>query len=198
MKHYLIFSSLVAGTLLGAVLLPPTQTSFAQSALNTPPPPSATVNASALNVRIEPGTDATVIYQLPQGAQVIVLGQRSWGESIWYQIQPVLAQAFRRVGWVSGQYITVNTSYGFGDADRYAAQVEQVCLNLAQNSGYRVYHQTAARRAASFYLMALSASTHSGSRYSMTCLYSTVSQTVRIDDVILIMRPPPNTSSQSR
>lgn len=198
MKRHLICSSLVAVTMLGAMLVPSTQASFAQSMVNSSSPPSATVNASALNVRLEPGTDANILYQIPQGTQVAILGQRSHGESVWYQVRPISPRTFQEVGWVSGQFITINTGYGSGTADRYTAQVEQICLNLAHNSGYRVYRQTSARRLTSFYLMALSASTRSGSHYNMTCLYSTVTQTVRIDDVTLIMPPPPASPSQLR
>jgi len=70
---------------------------FAQ---NTPPPPSsstATVTASALNLRTGPSTAYAVIRTLPNGAVVDVLQGPSNG---WYRVT-----YFGNTGWVSGAYL---------------------------------------------------------------------------------------------
>lgn len=69
---------------------------------NQPPPPSAdtaTVTASALNLRTGPSTSYAVIRTLPSGAVVEVLQGPSNG---WYQVTYVGS-----TGWVSGAYLAM-------------------------------------------------------------------------------------------
>lgn len=72
-------------------------------------PPSqsriAVVTANSLNVRSAPGTNSRVLYQVPRGTELIVLGETSRGDSIWYRVQARSTQYPQAIGYAFGRYL---------------------------------------------------------------------------------------------
>lgn len=93
----------------------------------TPVPPTptpetkvvATINASILNVRSSPDGNAEVVDTVDQGQQFDVIGRNA--ESTWVQ----LGQDGRELGWVSAEFVTIETvAVGPAAADT-AVEAEQ-------------------------------------------------------------------------
>ncbi|MFM7449729.1 MAG: hypothetical protein ACKO24_14190 [Leptolyngbyaceae cyanobacterium] len=84
-----------------------------------------------------------------------------------------------------GQVTTGNPG-GVSPQAATPAEVERTCLNKAQQSGYRVYKQTSAQQAASFYFMDLEGTAANGNRYAMRCRYNTASRTATLEDIRLV------------
>lgn len=76
------------------------------SSITLPQSRIAVVTADYLNVRSAPGTNSRVLYQAPRGTEMIVLGETSMGDSIWYRVQassPIYPQA---IGYVFGRHLS--------------------------------------------------------------------------------------------
>lgn len=65
----------------------------------------AVVTVDFLNARSAPGTDSRVLYQAPRGAAMIVLGEESRGDSIWYRARSGSTQYPQSIGYVFGRYL---------------------------------------------------------------------------------------------
>lgn len=65
-------------------------------------PVQGVVDASALNLRHAPGTDAGVITSLSKGATVEIRGMRVLGGEYWFKVE-----SSGGAGWVNGSYVTV-------------------------------------------------------------------------------------------
>lgn len=92
--------------LVATVTLPPSATPVEAVPTNVPTPvimPGlARVQNQELNLRAEPGVEASIRAVLPRGAQVQVLGEsRQVGEAIWVSIQ-----AGEQSGWVNQRYLS--------------------------------------------------------------------------------------------
>jgi hypothetical protein len=84
-----------------------------------------------------------------------------------------------------GQVTTGNPG-GVSSQGVTPAEVERTCLNKAQQSGYRIYSQKAAEKAASFYFVELEGTATNGNRYAMTCRYNTASRTASLENMGLV------------
>ena len=80
-----------------------------------------------------------------------------------------------------GQVTTGNPG-GVSPQAATPADVERTCLNKAQQAGYRVYKQTTAQQAASFYID-LEGTVANGNRYAMKCRYNNASRTATLEDI---------------
>ncbi len=65
----------------------------------------AVVTADFLNIRSAPGTNSHVLYQAPRGAEMIVLGEVSRGDSIWYRVKARSTQYPQAIGYAFGRYL---------------------------------------------------------------------------------------------
>lgn len=65
----------------------------------------AVVTADYVNVRSAPGTNSRVLYQVSRGTEMIVLGERSMGDSVWYQVQARSTQYPQAIGYMFGRYL---------------------------------------------------------------------------------------------
>ena len=75
---------------------------------------TVTVTAYCLNVRAGQGTDTEILTQISQGEEYIATGDPVGG---WY---PVDVSGIS--GWVSGKYVTAETSYNYGETKEEEAQ----------------------------------------------------------------------------
>lgn len=74
----------------------------------------AVVTADVLNVRAGQGTDTPVLTQIMQGQQYVVTGEAVEG---WYPVQ-----VGESAGWVSGEYIKIETEYSYAESKEQEAE----------------------------------------------------------------------------
>jgi len=67
-----------------------------------------TVTADVLNVRQAADTTAAILYELPRGTELQILGETARGDSLWYQVKATSNQFSQAPGWVFSQYINVS------------------------------------------------------------------------------------------
>jgi len=65
----------------------------------------ATVNASLANVRIGPGQNYAMAYQLRRGAEVLILAEQWQSDGVWYKVRPASGAMTDQVGWVLGDLL---------------------------------------------------------------------------------------------
>ncbi|HIK53864.1 MAG TPA: SH3 domain-containing protein [Synechococcales cyanobacterium M55_K2018_004] len=63
------------------------------------------MTADYVNVRSAPGTNSRVLYQVSRGTEMIVLGERSMGDSVWYRVQARSTQYPQAIGYMFGRYL---------------------------------------------------------------------------------------------
>jgi len=68
-----------------------------------------TVTADSLNVRQSADATSPVLYRLPAGTSVEILGETARGDSVWYQVRPSSSQSPQTIGWAFSQYIRTDS-----------------------------------------------------------------------------------------
>jgi hypothetical protein len=71
---------------------------------------TGTVNTDGLNVRADASARSPSLASLAVGKKLAIVGQARNGETLWYQVQPLVDGRIANVekGWVSARYVTLN------------------------------------------------------------------------------------------
>jgi len=78
-----------------------------------------------------------------------------------------------------------------GGANAEAIKAERTCLNKAKQSGYTVFQQTAAEKAASFHFVEMKGKTRNGRQYSFTCRYNNAAGNAYLENIQPVNPVPP-------
>lgn len=78
-----------------------------------------------------------------------------------------------------------------GNSKDMAIAAERACLNKAKQSGYTVFQQTAAEKAASFHFVQMKGKTSNGQQYSFTCRYNNAFGTANLENIQPVNPVPP-------
>lgn len=78
-----------------------------------------------------------------------------------------------------------------GGSNAEAIKAERACLDKARQSGYTVFQQTAAEKAASFHFVEMKGKTRNERQYSFTCRYNNAFGTANLENIQPVNPNPP-------
>jgi hypothetical protein len=96
------------------------------------------VAADVLNVRQAADTTAAVLYEVPRGTELQILGETARGDSLWYQVKATSNQFPQDPGWAFSRYINVSGESNLAtDTPLSAAPSDEQAYQDGYERGYK-------------------------------------------------------------